>query len=535
MLKEIHIENFVLVDALHLYFNNGFTVFTGETGVGKSILVDAVNLALGSRSDTSIIRQGANFCEIRLCFELSQQDYMVRRMFLPGGASRSFINDRSCTQQTVREWSQKHLKIYGQHHHHSLFKREYQQQIVDRFGHHQNYLDSIHSYFVHWNTIQNEINELQQHKENRERDLDILRYQWDELNVLNIKENEYQDLTYQQQRLSQAKTLIQNLTEAINLTVENDSASAAFLVQEALDRICEIKLEDPNLDAIKDLLNTAIIHLKEAHGELHKYRHRLDLSEDNLTFIESRLTVIYDIARKHRVHPDELFKIKTSLEHKIKSLENLESRLEKLEQEQQEVLHCYKQITEPLTQSRQRIAEILETLMTEKMQQLGMKGGQFKIECTPVNEPVTFFGNETISFLVSTNPGQAPLPLGKVVSGGELSRLSLALQVLMTEQEHTLTLIFDEIDSGIGGETARTVSQHLRELGQHKQIFCITHLPQIAAAGNHHFKVDKITENNRATTLIQPLKESERVAEIARMLSGRITPQTLEHAKSLLI
>lgn len=551
MLTHITIKNFTIAQSLNLDLTNGLTVITGETGAGKSILVDAVNLAMGERADSNVIYRGATQCDISLCFDVSTisaaQDWLktqafdsgydciIRRLISQDGKSRSSINGYPCSLNSIRELSTLILNIYSQHQHQAILKRDNQQQLFDIYAHHQALLEKTTQYYQQWQAISAELTKLTQQADSRDHELELLRYQFAELDTANLLENEWRNLSQQHSRLQNAKTLIDNLNQAIDLMVDGEPTSATDLLQQAIDRINEIKLDDPPLLAIKELLNTAVIHLTEANNELNRYRHHLDLNDDNLEAIEERLTLIHDLARKHHVSPDDLWVVKKSLEQRIQTLENIDKQIEELTHYQQQILQQYQKVADPLTISRQKTVKLIEKLITEKMQHLGMTGGRFQVKLTPTEAVITTYGKEKIAFHVSTNPGQDFMPLAKVVSGGELSRISLALQVITAQKDATPTLIFDEVDTGIGGKTAEMVGNLLRELGEKTQVFCITHLPQVAAKGHHHLKVEKLTTKNNVIASIQVLSQTQRVEELARMLSGtKITPQTLAHAEELL-
>lgn len=552
MLTHLHVKNFTVVTSLCLDLEPALTVLTGETGAGKSIIVDAVTLALGARADTNTIRADAEYCDITLCFDLThirqakawlvaqafadEDECIIRRIISRDGRSRSTINGHPCPQSLLREFAPLVLAIHSQHQHQALLKREVQQQQLDIFAHHETSLAKIQHYYHQWREITAKLDALAQQAADRDRQLDLLRYQLEELTTLNLQENEWQTLSHQHQQLHSAQDLIQNLTQAIDLTVQNEQVSASLLLQQAIDRINQIKIDDRQITAIKELLRTAAIHLQEAGDELNHYRSSVDLSDANIAQLEMRLSAIHDLARKHHVNPNDLLDIKKSLAQQVQALENIDTTIETLNQQQTHIVTQYQAIADQLSASRMKAATLLEKNITAKMQLLGMKGGAFKIQFLKSNENITPYGNEKITFIVRTNPGQRFLPLQKVVSGGELSRISLALQVITAQQEETPTLIFDEVDTGIGGKTAETVGQLLRKLGDKAQVICITHLPQVAAQGAHQFIVEKNTGKDSVAATIHKLDQHQRVNELARMLSGaKITAQTLAHAKALLI
>lgn len=551
MLNHIHIRHFTIIDSLSLDFENGFSVLTGETGHGKSIWVDAVNYALGARADQSIIRHGEPRCEITLNFTLDrhpaaqkwlqdhdyddENDCLIRRVISTDKASRSTINGRPCPLQLLRELGSLLLNIHGQHENQTLLKRTMQQERLDAFAGNQSLLTKIETIYHAWRNTQNEIESLEKQAENRDAELNLLRYQLEEFENLNLQENEWEALSKQHQELHNAKDLMTQLNQAIDLTIDGEETSAATHLQEAICQLNNIHSDNPQINNAKELLNTAIIHCQEAGEALHHYRNHLDLSPENLSTIENRLSKIHDLARKHHVNPKNLSEIQQSLTQKLQDLENVDVRLEALMQAQKDDQKQYQKLAEQLTASRKKAIKTVEKSITESIQNLGIEGGQFRIVLEKREEPLHPCGNENISFEVSTNPGQPFQALAKIVSGGELSRISLALQVMTAQKDHTPTMIFDEVDTGIGGKTAETVGQLLRRLGNTTQVLCITHLAQVAAQGHHHYKISKFTHENRTSSEIKKLNQEERINELARMLSGsKITQQTLSHAEELL-
>ncbi len=551
MLTDITINNYTIVNSLHLNLEAGLSVLSGETGAGKSIIVDAVSLALGARGDTQAIRTGTERCDITLCFDLSdnpkakqwlidnnfsdENDCIISRSISRDGRSRSSINGRPCPQSIVRQLAPQLLVIHGQHQHQALLKRETQEKKLDEFAKNQSLLEGIQKIYQTWRAQHLELDTLKQQSQERDQQLSLLRYQYQELEELDLKESEWQELHAEHQQCHNAKELLVNLSQAIDLTVENERASAIHLLQQAIEQVNEIKVDDPQISSINKLLNSAAIHLQEAGDELHSYRNTLNLSPEHLAQVESRLTVIHDLARKHHVNPDALTDVKNSLQQKISDLENIDDRIAAIESELNTLLKEYQQLAKKLSTKRQKAAKELNQQITDSMQQLGMKGGCFTIKLDPIDQGISAHGNEKVTFYTRTNPGQDLQPMQKVVSGGELSRISLALQVLSSEKENIPSFIFDEVDVGIGGKTAEIVGALLRTLGETAQVFCITHLPQVASQGHHHFKVEKSSSKNSTHTTINLLSTQQRVDELARMISGsQISKETLKHAKQML-
>jgi DNA repair protein RecN (Recombination protein N) len=552
MFTHIHIQHYSIVDNLDLDFHSGLTVLTGETGAGKSIWVDAVNLALGQRADANLIRHGAERCDISLCFDIqdnqgakewliqneltAEGECLIRRSIHRNGTTRSTINGIPTPLNLIRELSQLLINIHSQHQSQQLLRREYQQYKLDQLAQAENLSTELVHIAMQWRKVGQELTRLLEKADYREAEMSLLQYQLDELNELNIGENEWVELSRQHQQAHNAAHLMVQVNQALELTVEGDNTTAVNLLQKAISYIDALVIKNSELVSAKQLLESAAIHLQEAGTELMEYRDHLEISPENLAILENRLTKIHDVARKHHVTPEELSDVQKSLAQKISDLSNMDSHILELTETQKRLLKQYEPICASLTKARLQASEQLNGAMTDYMLHLGMTGGKFRVGFTPNEDALSPHGAEKVQFEVSTNPGQEFQILSKVVSGGELSRISLALQAILAKRDNTPTLIFDEVDVGIGGKTAEVVGQLLKKLGEKCQVFCITHLAQVASQGHHHYFVEKITENNETSTKISSLKAKERVQELARMLGGSsITKQALAHAKEMLI
>ncbi len=551
MLTHIHIQHFSIVDTLNLDFYSGLTVLTGETGAGKSIWIDAVNLALGQRADLNLIRQGSERCDITLCFNikdnLSAKEWLIqneltdenecilRRTLNRNGSTRSTINGIPTPLNLIREFSPYLINIHGQHQQQNLLRREYQQLKLDQLAQVENLSGELVQIAMQWRKADVQLTKLLEKSEHREAEVSLLQYQLDELNDLNLGENEWADLSKQHHQAHNVSNLMAQVSQAIELTVESEHESAINLLQKAISYLETVAIQNAEIDSAKQLLESAAIHLQEAGDELLHYRDHLELSPENLAILENRLTKIHDLARKHHVSPEELRDVQKSISQKIEDLSNIDARIENLIETKERFAKQYQPICKKLSKARLLAAEQLHVAMTTYMQNLGMTGGRFRVNFTPHDELLSPHGAEKVQFEVSTNPGQEFQALSKVVSGGELSRISLALQAILATRDNTPTLIFDEVDVGIGGKTAEVVGQLLKSLGEKCQVFCITHLAQVASQGHYHYFVEKITENNQTETKITELNQKERVQELARMLGGRtITAQALAHAEDML-
>ncbi|MCH9643490.1 MAG: DNA repair protein RecN [Gammaproteobacteria bacterium] len=552
MLNSITIQNFITVSQLTLEFQNGLHILTGETGAGKSIWIDALGLALGNRADSNQIRHNQKQCDVTLCFDISnnktaidwlnqqalsndESECIIRRTIHRDGKSRASINATPCTLAQLKAFSQHIIQIHGQHQQQTLLKAEHQRQQFDHYAKHQPLLEKITNTYKQWQLIDKELLMLKNQTGNQQSEIDLLRYQLNELTTLNLQADEWKQLSEQHQKLHNARELITQLNQAIDLTAENAEVSAAALVDQAITELNTIKHQDTQLTAIKELLSNASIHLQEAATEINDYRDQLDLSPEHLVEVEQRLSLIHDIARKHHANPEDLLEIQQSIQHKLHQLEHRDEDIAKLEKTQKALLKQYQTFAKKLTESRHKVAKQFNKTITDYMRGLGIDAGEFKVQLIPIEECINPHGQEQVWFSVKTNPKQDFQPMQKIVSGGELSRISLAVQLITATQYQTPTLIFDEVDVGIGGKTAATVGSMLRELGANTQVLCITHLPQVAAHAHHHFKVEKQTSKEDVMTKVALLDEQGRVEEVARMLGGRkITQQTLAHASEML-
>jgi DNA repair protein RecN (Recombination protein N) len=550
MLTHIHIENFIIVDTLSLDFHQGLNVLTGETGAGKSIWVDAVGLALGNRADNNLIRQGVDHCDISVCFDLTdipqaqqwlqqqelatEEECIIRRIIARKGSSKCSINGKPCPLQLVRELGELIINIHSQHQHQALLQRDTQRNRLDHYADNEKLLSQTQQCYQRAQQLTKELDQLKAQSGQRDEELQLCQYQLNELEELNLQANEWQQLSDQHQKLHHAQDTIQALIQTDEL-LNNDENSATAMVQKALQTLQSIKIQDPALDNIQELINSGLINLQEAAAEVQHYQQQCDLDPESLANIENRLSKIHDLARKHHAKPEDLNEVQNKLATKIDRLQNIDSKINSIESELQQLSKQYQQIASELSKKREAASKKINKAITEHMQTLGIKGGVFKIDLEPQAPGIHATGNEKINFLVCTNPGQSLQPLNKVVSGGELSRISLALQVITAAKSNTPTLIFDEVDVGIGGPTAAVVGKLLKQLGEHTQVLCITHLPQVAACGDHHYQIQKIAKKNSTETIVSELNDEQRSEEIARMLGGtKITEQTRAHAKELL-
>jgi DNA repair protein RecN (Recombination protein N) len=556
MLTDLYIENFTVVERLSLSLNDGLCVLSGETGAGKSIIVDAVQFALGRRSDTQEIRHGANLAEVTLIFDIQSrpaikawleehgfdhQECIISRSLNRDGRSRSRLNGKPCPAHVLRLLAPQILLIHGQHDAYTLMQRERQQQFVDALGKHQAWLDALSDIHRDYQHSLIQIDNLKKEAASRHQRLAFLEYQQSELLALNPGKHEWENLHQEHNQLQHANSLIAHMNQACILLNEHDEINAQQLLHQTILELQQVSRFYPEIQDVITLLETARIHVEEASDELQRRRERLELNPERLQYINERLSTWHDLARKHHVSPESLHELLLSIEEQIKNLHHHDENLDQLHDQLNELKKRYKAIATPLSQSRQRFSEQIETTLTASMQDLGMEGGEFFVRLEAHTETQDELlhadGLERIQFWVKTNPGHAAQPLQKVVSGGELSRLALALQTISLEQSSPGSLIFDEVDAGIGGKTAEMVGRLLKTLAKHHQVLCITHLPQVAAQGDHHYLVTKIinTLDKSTHSQIHLLNADARIEELARMLSGsQITESTRQHAKELI-
>jgi len=552
MLKHLYIRHFAIINELELEFDRGLTVLTGETGAGKSILLGALNLVLGDRADTDSIQPQAEFAEIVAEFaiqslprvscwlveqELNAEDECIlRRRISRDGRSRAYINGTPVNLQVIRELAELLIDIHGQHEHQSMMKADIQRQLVDDYAGHSDLLKTVKKLFTELKLLEDRYQHLQQAGRERNDRLDLLRFQTQELDRLSPQENEYARLNEQHQRMANAELLLSSARQAIHSLSEDDSRN----IQSELARLLDLLQKSADIDSkllpVIELLQNAQIQLDECIGELQSYRDTIELDPQQLAETENRLQLFLDLSRKHQVQAERLYLTHKNLLQELDDIDHADEHLDKLREQCNTLETQYLDACRKLTASRHLAVRKLNKKITRSMQTLGMSGGQFVIEVTAIDtKHRSACGLDKIEFTVTTNQGQPCKAISRVASGGELARISLAIQIIMATTSRIPSLIFDEVDSGVGGGIADIVGQHLRTLGETSQVICITHLPQVAAQGHHHLRVEKQTRKNTTHSQVVILSEQQRIEEIARMLSGvEITRQSLAHAEKML-
>lgn len=550
MLVELGLRHFATVEQLLLSPTQGLTVITGETGAGKSILIDALALSTGARGDSDMVRPGHDRAEFSAHFSLDDaptaRQWLIdnaydeddlcqlRRTISTDGRSRAWINGRSCTLQEVRDLSNHLLSIHSQHEHQLLLQKDHQQQLLDEFAGAQTLASDVSQA---WQTWQHTSRVLKQALDNAnassEREA-LLRFQLQELDELDLQQGELESLEAEHKRLANADELLQLCQNTLTLLYEGEEGTVDQLVSQASQMMLNASRQDDGLASIADGIESARLQLEASVGDLRHYLDRLEQDPERLALVEARLDSIFSLARKHRVRPDELVTHHQTIAQEAADFGNVDARLEQLEADEQHAKAHYQQQAETLSALRRDHAGQLTQSIQAHLRQLGMQGARLEISLETTAPSSR--GLEQVSFLFTANPGQPPKPLAKVASGGELSRVSLAIQVVCAERLTLPCLVFDEVDVGVGGGIADVVGQLLKKLGNKAQVLCITHQPQVASQGNQHWQVHKTQTENSTLTSISTLNQAERIDELSRMLGGiEITPATRLHAKDMLM
>jgi len=553
MLQSLDIRDFVIVRELELDLTRGFTVLTGETGAGKSILLDALAIVMGEKADSSQIREGCTRAQICAIFTISESlkaifnpwldehgfsledegnSIQLKRIIESSGRSKAYINGENATLTQLRDIGEQLVDIHGQHEHQLLLKPGAQRQLLDRHAHLIPLQEQVSQAYKNWLNIDKRMKVAKTTGQNLAKEKERLAWQLEELDLLAPIVGEWQDIEHEHSRLSNAAELIDGSQTLINLLSEGENALVDQLskAQNLLNDLVDI---DSALASAKDALEPAVIQIDEAAHTINRYLQKLDLDPDRLSLVEARLQEYYRLAKKNHCQPEELPTVWEQLKEELASLEAAQN-IEQLEKELKQAWDSYIKQAKQLSNSRQKAAEKLSQSVTTAMQSLAMAGGKFVVALSPL-EQGNQFGLENVEFLVAGHPGVQPRPIAKVASGGELARISLAIAVIASSASQIPTLIFDEVDAGIGGAVAQTVGKLLKQLGQDHQVLCVTHLPQVASQGDHQWCVQKIVDQGQTISHIQVLNRQDRVQEIARMLGGSdITETTLRHARELL-
>lgn len=552
MLTHIQIRDFAIIDAVELELDTGLTVLTGETGAGKSILVDALLLAAGGRAGAEVVRHGAERAEVSATYAiagnplavewLAEQDIehdgecVLRRVVGADGRSRAYVNGQSMPIQSVRQLGATLVDVHGQMEYQSLVRSSAQRELLDRSGDYEPLLDAVRTQWRSLAALQLEFDRANAATQDRDARLELIRYHLRELDALDLKPGEVASLAAESQRLSQRGRLSAGAREIVQLLREGEDSSAEHAIERAHSIARALTDHDSQYAEIARIINESLIALREGIDAIERYESTLDADPMRQEWVEQRLAAIESLARKHRVETDALTEMHTDLRSELERLQGLEASIETVKKTLETAQTSFRQACSALSRARLSAAKKLSERITSLMQTLGMPGGIFEIAVTPLaNNAATAAGADDIEFLVSANPGQPPKSLAKVASGGELSRISLAIQVAAVQEEALPCLVFDEVDAGVGGGVAEIVGRLLRTLGGRTQVLCVTHLPQVASQAHAHVRVAKRSNQGTTRTTLQRLTADERVEEIARMLGGiDITAKAREHAAEML-
>ncbi|GEC69569.1 DNA repair protein RecN [Raoultella terrigena] len=551
MLAQLTISNFAIVRELEIDFHSGMTAITGETGAGKSIAIDALGLCLGGRAEADMVRRGASRADLCARFALkdtpaaqrwleenqleSGRECLLRRVISTDGRSRGFINGTAVPLSQLRELGQLLIQIHGQHAHQLLTRPEHQKTLLDGYTGEYALTQLMAGHYRQWHQSCRELAQHQQQSQERAARADLLQYQLKELNEFCPQQGEFEQIDEEYKRLANSGQLLSTCQHALTVMADGEEANLQSQLYAAKQLVGELVGMDSKLSSVLDMLEEASIQLSEATDELRHYNDRLDLDPNRLFELEQRISRQISLARKHQITPEELPAFYQALLEEQRLLDDSAGSLESLSQTVVEHHQLALETARQLHAARQRSADELTRLITESMHSLSMPHGVFAIDIAFDERHLTAEGADRIEFRVTTNPGQPLQPIAKVASGGELSRIALAIQVITARKMETPALIFDEVDVGISGPTAAVVGKLLRQLGESTQVMCVTHLPQVAGCGHHHFIVCKETDGEMTETHMHPLDKRARLQELARLLGGsEVTRNTLANAKELL-
>ena len=554
MLTQLTINNFAIVRQLNIELSQGMSVITGETGAGKSIAIDALGVCLGQRTEASMLREGQERADICATFHLNSnnpafqflqenelqdpdnpEDCILRRIINHDGRSKAFINGIPVSAAQLKEIGQHLIQINGQHASQRLLKNDYQLQLVDNFCQHTALLQQMSLDYQTWRNLQHQVKTFQQKCAENEARKQLLQYQVSELDEFNLKENEYEELEADHLRLSNSEELTQLSQSVLQLLSENETVSVDSLLYRAVQHLSELCELDNRYTNVQNLLNEALIQVQEATNEIQSLSSNIEQDPTLLADIEQRLGQTVQLARKHNVKPQDLVALHRRLKAELNELEDFSGSEEMLIQQEQAAHEKMLATATALHQSRQLGAQKLAQQVTKSIKQLAMEHAEFFIELHSDYDKISANGADNAIFALQSNLGQSAQPLAKIASGGELSRIALAIQVQASNQTAIPTLIFDEIDVGISGATANVVGKLLRKLSEKCQVICVTHLPQVACHGTHHFSVEKSTVDQKTETKMTALSPQQRVKALAKLLGGsKITDAVLANAQEML-
>lgn len=550
MLTHLHIKNFTLIDQLDLELQSGLTAITGETGAGKSIMIDALGLTLGDRSDGGKVKAGADRAEVTASFDLGkipsarqwlsdndlnhEDECILRRVVTADGKSRAYINGQTVTIQQLRTLGESLIDIHNQHEHQSLLLPQTHQRLLDDYAENGELVESVKAAFDSWQEARKKAEHVRQRGQEMDARFQLLHYQVAELDRLNLQQDEVSSLEQEQRLLASSEKTQAQCRNIIDIC-DSEGVGLKDRLHQAIRLINDLSVTPAALKEVENLLHSAAINIEEAQADVERYLDSAEQNPERLHEITQRLDAIYDVARKHKVMPEALFDLHQNLSQELAELNQSDEQLEALLALSAEKQALYDSLALELGKKREKAAGKLANAVNKLIKQLAMDCARLQIELKDLGDKANRYGKESVEFLISTIPGHPAQALQKVASGGELSRISLAIQVATARTSVSPTLVFDEVDVGIGGTTGDVVGQMLRELGASTQIFCVTHLAQVASKAHHHYRVEKQVNRAGASSRLSYLAGEEKIIEIARMMGGKIDSQeSLEHAKQML-
>lgn len=550
MLLQMDIENLVTIEKSSISFSTGLTTITGETGTGKSILMDAIDLALGGRATPQLIRTGCERADISLCFDIrhllaakkwltkhdleNNGECILRRTLTVDGRSRSYVNNVPIPITQLRSLSEHLMQMHGQQTQHTLLQSDQQLILLDEFAGIQTSVNTLRTIAHEYKSLQEKITLAMQQKEKFQAEQNWLQLQLNEFESFHLETNTFQQLDQLHRQLSHAETLLQQTKQAHTLLATGEN-NALELLQKIIIILENIQHADRTLTEMVNTLQTTCISLKEVAADLRAYPEKCEIDPARLTQIDKQMSDLFHLARKYKIAPEQLFSYQENIIAQLNQATHFENEIHALLEQSDATQKKYLKLAAEISEKRKIAAEKLTHIILQHLKPLALEKANFYIQLEPNNTPFSATGQEKVRFLISTHPGQSLQPLNTVASGGELSRIGLAIYAATATKHNIPTLIFDEIDSGIGGGTAEKVGKLLRQLGTTHQILCITHAPQVAVQGHQHLMVQKIMEQNKAYSITKMLRYNERIEEIARMLGGvEITEKTLAHAREMM-
>ncbi|MBN8430318.1 DNA repair protein RecN [Microbulbifer salipaludis] len=547
MLLHLSISQFTLVDQLELEFGPGTSTLTGETGAGKSITLDALGLALGDRGNGELVRAGAKRADIHATFDIAQHDearawleeqemdagreVILRRTISADGRSRAYINGQPVTLMQLRTLGEQLIDIHSQHEHQSLLKKDTHRRLLDEYAHAEAHSAEVRIHYKTWQDQYRRYRKLADSAEETQARRDLLEYQLEELEQLNLQPSELEELESEQRQLANAGDIL-NGSYQLAALLNGGEGDIAEQLHRALQLVGAMPEQSAALAEVAQMLDSARIQIEEAGSTLSRHIDRFEIDPERLAEVEERLSAIYSIARKHRVQPTQLPELQLQWQQELEEI-GAPDALDKLAAECEALEQAFRTSASKLSKLRAAAATQLAEAVNAQLADLAMPHARVELALSPLDKP-SATGLEEVEILIATNPGQPPRPLGKIASGGELSRVSLAIQVITAQTSRTPTLVFDEVDVGIGGATGDVVGKLLRQLGERGQVICVTHLAQVAARAHRQYLVEKHSDGDNAFVALRELKDEERCREIARMLGGETTAQSLAHAEEML-